>query len=363
MTEQGVVQLDFASPVAAPNNFQSKCSGFCSECVYMVQAQPFTIFPGPQLKVGVNIAVHDSSSDQFLCGPMRLTNGFQSALAIRYALDQVNEGNAPVSLNGVYLGALLFDHCNSPARAYGLPSALYSGILEAQGGIEQRPDLKTIKAWITDNMLVTEQMKDFFTDFNLPLISPMATSNKFLSDDDYPTFMRAVQGDSTVASALATLVKSLGLKYVRVVYSANSFGQGGMEAFSNIAQQEGICVTGSMEMGSDTNENIVQALVSSPTHVVITYLSLPDMRAFLQARGANSDGQDLVVISPEPFNMVYKELGQSARNVMSLRMKTGAMDQFRDYLADINDDDLAQHPMLKEYYMELFQCNLPGEYK
>jgi len=347
------------TPPSLPSNFYSECRGTCSECVYLVQTRPYTIIPGDDLKLGVNFAVHDfSGTDPFICGAIRRTNGMQSFMAVRYALDRVKNGRAPVTLNNVEVGAILMDHCNSPARAYGLPSALYSGTLGRMG---DNLDLNTIRAWLTDNTLVTEQMKDFFSDLTLPVISPMATTNKFLDGEEYPLFVRTVQGDSTIASALAMLVKSLGLQYVSIVYSANSFGRGGTDAFSEISVQEGLCVIKYIEMNNDVDA-IVRELTSLPTHVVITYLGMEDMDQFLAARGRNSNSTSLVIISPEPYPLILNKHRTHARNVLSMRMRSNNLDGYREFVRG-STAMLGDHPALREYYMDMFKCNLPGEYK
>ncbi|XP_060605256.1 uncharacterized protein LOC132757830 isoform X2 [Ruditapes philippinarum] len=361
-TDDSSLQLDFVNPISLPNGFMSSCVSRCGECVYLVQNNPFVLInDDADLRIGVNFALKDPGPDPFLCEALRLTNGMQSYLAVAFALDEVNGGRSPFVLNDVKVGGLLIDHCNSAARAYGIPSALYSGIL---GDSEPRPNLNAIRAWLTDNSMVTQEMKDFFSDFNLPVISSMATTNSFLDDDEYPTFLRTIQGDSTIASALAILAKSLGLQYVSVLYSSDSFGHGGFDVFSSVAMQEGICIIKAIEMDDSNVDAIVQELIEQSTHAVITYLGLKDMDSFLEARGKNTKGDNLVVISPEPYPMVFNRRGMDARNVLALRMKSNNLDLFNQYLASLDETSFSDdHPYLRAYYMHLFQCNLPGEYR
>ncbi|XP_053375883.1 uncharacterized protein LOC123533310 [Mercenaria mercenaria] len=363
-TEDSKLQLDFTNPISLPSAFRSSCATRCIECVYLVQDNPFRmITDDADLRLGINFALKNPGVDPFLCGDLRLTNGMQSSLAVTYALDLVNSGNGPVQLNNVKVGGLLIDHCNSAARAYGIPSALYSGIL---GNTEPRPNLNSIRGWLTDNTLVTEEMKDFFNDLNLPVISPMATTNRFLNDEEYPTFLRTIQGDSTIASALAVLTKSLGLQYVSVLYSANSFGREGMNTFKSVAMQEGICIITMVEMDAGDIDNIVDDLISQPTHVVITYLGYSDMDLFLAARGRDPNGDKLVVISPEPYPLVFNARGMDAKNVLALRMKTNTLELYKDYLSALSMNSSwysDEHPYWRAYYMNMFQCNLPGEYR
>lgn len=361
----GTNQFEMATVPASLSNMASVCTGFCSQCVYLLQARPFTMVGGQQIKMAVNFgASNPDTTDPFLCQGFTLTNGFQTALATFYAIQMVNAGKAPVALNNIDVGAMFFDHCNSPARANGLPAALYSGLLEAKGEEEPIPNLNTIRSWMTDNTMVTEQMKQFFKDLNLPVLSPMSTSNTFLDEEEYPTFLRTIQGDSTISTALAVIAKALGLQYVNVIYSANNFGRQGAELFHNIAMQEGVCVLESLELGSMTLTNIVNQLVNSPTHVVVAYLNENDMHNFLQTRSMTTSGNKLVILSPENYPLIYRKNGNAAKNVVSLRMKANDLVGYREFLKQMSAPNvLEDHPTLKAFYMQLFECNLPGEYR
>lgn len=365
MTEAG--ELNINSNVNGElGNYQSSCSGVCGECVYLLQHAPFTLLAGQDLMLGINFAIHNPGvdGDPFQCGDLRLVNGFQSGVAASLAFNLINSKQAPVSLNGVQVGGIMFDHCNSAARAYGLPSALYAGVLETRME-NYSPDLNAIRAWMTDNTLVTEEMKEFFQDLNLPVISPMATSNIFLDEVNYPTFLRTIPGDSTIATALAILAKSLGFQYVTLVYSANSFGRGGKDAFYQIAQQEGVCILKAFELGPQTNTTaLISSLVSQTTHIVVTYLGLADMEKFIDARAQNPTAFDnLVVISPEPYAALYRRKGAGAKNILSLGMKARNMDVYRNFLMNLTYERIKEHPGFMEYYQDLFKCNLPGYYE
>ncbi|KAH3888875.1 hypothetical protein DPMN_012917 [Dreissena polymorpha] len=357
LTERSELSMP-QNPASLPAGFTSVCSGSCSECVYLVQTEPFWSIPFKDLNLGVNFAAHDPGSEPFLCSGIRLTNGFQSYLAVKYAIEQVNNKLAPVGLNNVSLGAFMLDHCNSPARAYGMPAALYSGIFDTM--FEGAPNLNTIRGWLTDNNLVTAEMKDFFSDFNLPVISTMGSANKFLNDEEYPTFARTFQGDSTIASALAVFIQSMGFRYVSFVYSDDEDGRTGLETFKDIAVKEGICIIKAIQMGNMTDDALVADLVALPSHVVVTYIGQGDMDKLLTARGKNSVADGLLIISPEPYPMLLYRHGLAAKNVLSLRMKTNVLEKYQKSLTDITD---FSQSIMREYYMALFKCNLPGEYR
>ena len=117
-------------------------------------------------------------------------------------------------------------------------------------------------------------------------------------------------------------------------------------------------------MDATTNlDDLISALVSQSTHVVVTYLGLQDMDTFINARAQNSEALDkLIVFSPEPYTHLYKIKGTNARNIMSLGMKARNMDSFKNFLTNLNYERIKEQPGLVEYYQALFKCNLPGNY-
>ncbi|KAL3856574.1 hypothetical protein ACJMK2_011309 [Sinanodonta woodiana] len=363
-TATSLLNLNMPAVTLPIPTFTSKCALRCGECAYTLQQLPFIVDQQTDIKLGVSLALRDPSSDPFLCGNVRLGNGIQNFYATSYALDVINKKLGPVRLNGIRLGALFMDHCNSQARAYGLPNALYAGILKSPSQVEPMPSVDKIRGWMTYSTLGAEELKDLVNSMSLPLISPSATSTFLVDDNQYPTFYRTVKGDSTVSSAMAKLLKSLNLPYVSVLYSANSFGTSGRDAFASVASQEGICILQSYEMTQTVNmADLVSTLISQPSHVVITYLTLRDMQAFLEARNSNAMGYKIVVVSPEPWTMLMKQLGNAGQNVLSVKVKSKNLEDFKNFIDQMPVLTRMDNPYIAEYYEDLFTCNLPGNHR
>ena len=85
------------------------------------------IFQDGDFIIGGLFDIHRSGPSPFSCGAVRMDRSYQYSEAFLFALDQVNSGKAPVSVNGVTLGGLGLDVCSSGLRAASLVSDIHSG--------------------------------------------------------------------------------------------------------------------------------------------------------------------------------------------------------------------------------------------
>ena len=58
------------------------------------------------------------------------------------------QGDAPVTLSGVDLGAYALDGCSSALRSNNLVSSLYSGGLVLDDNMMKKVDLSKVKGWL-----------------------------------------------------------------------------------------------------------------------------------------------------------------------------------------------------------------------
>lgn len=319
--------------------------------------------PG-DVQIGGAFAIHvTASDDKFSCGELRSTNGIQFVTSVMYALDQINSKKAPVHLNGVSLGAMLFDHCNVQGRSLDILTNLYAGLLSESPSNPHSKMLsgRNLKAWITDNTASVFYMKDAAKSLNLPLISPFASSEPLGDHEMFPTFFRTVEGDITLSVAMAKLVKSLNFKFLTVVYSDDDYGRSGKSTFETVASQEGLCILQSF-MISDalTATDVVQNIAISTSQVVIMWTNGGDSVSMLQSRKANIAAVNVLYVLPMPMMELAERIGAGGKTFM-LNIKTGDVSGYRDYMATLaTAEAFHQNPFLAEYYMSLFDCDLPG---
>ena len=85
-------------------------------------------------------------------------------------------------------------------------------------------------------------VSDLFNIFDVPLISPAATSDSLSSRDNYPNFFRMVPPDSFQTKVMVDLLVTFNWTYVSVVHSKNSYGYNGITYLRRYSQKAGVCI-------------------------------------------------------------------------------------------------------------------------
>ncbi|XP_041349145.1 uncharacterized protein LOC121368478 [Gigantopelta aegis] len=337
----------------------STCTGMCYHC-YMYQTQPRMFIPGDFI-IGALFGISTPGGvGPFECGSDTTTNGFQYSAAMQYALSTVNSGKAPVKLNGLSIGGFIEDHCSNPRRTYSLLNAFYSGLVKKtmmmQGVDTNKLVPRNVAAWLTDMTNSSAEASSFLQQFNIPVVSPSATSRSLKTN---PTFYRAIQGEDTIAMGIVKLAKALNFPYIHSVYGQDY--ESGVKYLEAAAQQEGICVIQTHVISEKYNiSEIVKAINTSTSHVTVLYLSQQDMDTFIEAkRTAKAD--KLVLISPNPFASVMAGAGNAGKNMLAMKLRAPPT-AMSGYLAYINNMKPADNKYFAKYYMKIFKCNLPGHY-
>ncbi|XP_060080414.1 uncharacterized protein LOC132559805 [Ylistrum balloti] len=351
-------------PTGTGADFKSSCPGSCAECSYVAASSNAMVDIPGDIQIGGMFGVHSVSDyDPFACGWLRASNGVQFFTAVTYALQQINSKMSPVSLNGVSLGTLLFDHCNVQGRSLDLVANLYAGLLPVS---PSNPDsemlhARNVKAWITDSTAAVIDMKDAAMTLNLPLISPFASSEPLNNEELFPTFFRTVEGDVTLSVSMAKLVKSMNFRFLTVVYSDSDYGLAGLSTFQTVASQEGLCILQSfMVSDSSPAADIVQNIAISTSQVVIMWTNAADSIAMFQARKNNVAAANILYVFPMPMMTLAEQYGSGGKSLM-LNIKTGNVQGYLDYMTSLTTMEMFwKYPFLIEYYMTLFLCDLPG---
>lgn len=75
--------------------------------------------------------------------------------------------------------------------------------------------------------------------FQIPQISYASTAPELSDDRRYDFFSRVVPPDSFQAQAMVDIIRALGWSYVSTVASEGSYGEKGVEAFTQLSKEAG----------------------------------------------------------------------------------------------------------------------------
>ncbi|GFO41775.1 metabotropic glutamate receptor 3 [Plakobranchus ocellatus] len=265
------------------SSIASACAGDCSECTSTdPNLQDFTMIQGDVYIIGL-FDVHKRGSGPFTCGGINDKHGLPLLEAFNFAIEYVNNktGIFRDKLNGIKLGGIGLDTCQSPSRAANLVANIQSGNLQlSKQGSTVVP--RRIEAYIgpmdTESTL---RVADILTQLAIPEISYGATGVELLDMDRYSYFLRSVPADDKQARAIVSFLKKFQYNNIQLVSSFDEIGEPGRDEFKKLALANKICVKTEYVAGEHGDvDDDVQAIINqiaqnTEAEVVILWMKNP----------------------------------------------------------------------------------------
>ncbi|KTG02570.1 hypothetical protein cypCar_00017720 [Cyprinus carpio] len=303
--------------------------------------------------IGALFSVHHQPAAEKVserkCGEVREQYGIQRVEAMFYTLDRINAD--PNLLPNITLGCEIRDSCwhSSVALEQSIEfirDSLISIRDEKDGQkwcIEGNPSAqppatkKPIAGVIgPGSSSVAIQVQNLLQLFNIPQIAYSATSIDLSDKTLFKYFLRVVPSDTLQARALLDIVQRYNWTYVSAVHTEGNYGESGMEAFKELASQEGLCIAHSDKIYSNAGAEETRGSVC-PNSVVVCFL----------------DGwadRDEVVEGYE----------QEAAGGITVKLQTAEVTSFDEYYLKLQLNTNNRNPWFAEFWQHRFQCRLPG---
>uniref|UniRef100_A0A8C4REN7 Receptor ligand binding region domain-containing protein n=1 Tax=Erpetoichthys calabaricus TaxID=27687 RepID=A0A8C4REN7_ERPCA len=201
------------------------------------------------------------------CGEVREQYGIQRVEAMFHTLDRINSDQN--LLPNISLGCEIRDSC------WHSSVALEQSIEFIRDSLISIRDDKDGSKWCLDGMTsyipirtrkpiagvigpgsssVAIQVQNLLQLFNIPQIAYSATSIDLSDKTLFKYFLRVVPSDTLQARAMLDIVKRYNWTYVSAVHTEGNYGESGMEAFKELAAQEGLCIAHSDKIYSNAGE-------------------------------------------------------------------------------------------------------------
>ncbi|KAG7465731.1 hypothetical protein MATL_G00156550 [Megalops atlanticus] len=221
--------------------------------------------------IGALFSVHHQPAAEKVaerkCGEVREQYGIQRVEAMFHTLDLINSD--PELLPNITLGCEIRDSCwhSSVALEQSIEFIRDSliSIRDDRDGSkwcidgppsDQPPATKKPIAGVIGpgSSSVAIQVQNLLQLFNIPQIAYSATSIDLSDKTLFKYFLRVVPSDTLQARALLDIVKRYNWTYVSAVHTEGNYGESGMEAFKELAAQEGLCIAHSDKIYSNAGE-------------------------------------------------------------------------------------------------------------
>ncbi|XP_017278819.1 metabotropic glutamate receptor 1 isoform X2 [Kryptolebias marmoratus] len=336
--------------------------------------------------IGALFSVHHQPSAEKVaerkCGDVREQYGIQRVEAMFHTLDRINAD--PNLLPNISLGCEIRDSCwhSSVALEQSIEFIRDSLIsirddkdgskwcIDGTPSNQPPPSKKPIAGVIgPGSSSVAIQVQNLLQLFNIPQIAYSATSIDLSDKTLFKYFLRVVPSDTLQARAMLDIVKRYNWTYVSAVHTEGNYGESGMEAFKELASQEGLCIAHSDKIYSNAGEKHFDRLLRKlrerlpKARVVVCFCEGMTVRGLLMAmRRLGVYGEFLLVGSDGWADRyeVVEGYEQEAEGGITMKLQSEVVKSFDNYYLKLRLDSNRRNPWFSEFWQYRFQCRLPG---
>uniref|UniRef100_A0A6Q2Y1A5 Metabotropic glutamate receptor 1 n=1 Tax=Esox lucius TaxID=8010 RepID=A0A6Q2Y1A5_ESOLU len=337
--------------------------------------------------IGALFSVHHQPSAEKVadrkCGEVREQYGIQRVEAMFHTLDRINAD--PFLLPNISLGCEIRDSCwhSSVALEQSIEFIRDSLIsirddkdgskwcIDGAASNQPPPSKKPIAGVIgPGSSSVAIQVQNLLQLFNIPQIAYSATSIDLSDKTLFKYFLRVVPSDTLQARAMLDIVKRYNWTYVSAVHTEGNYGESGMEAFKELASQEGLCIAHSDKIYSNAGEKHFDRLLKKlrerlpKARVVVCFCEGMTVRGLLMAmRRLGVAGGEFLLIGSDGWadrDEVVEGYEQEAEGGITMKLQSEEVKSFDDYFLKLRLDTNTRNPWFPEFWQYRFQCRLAG---
>jgi len=313
------------------------------------------------LIIPVIFDIHYRGTGPFNCGNIRTRNGFLNSEAFAYTLEYINSGNSPIKLNNVQIGGVGFDGCMNPFRSNAIVSAFHSQWFKEDDG-SAKFDLEKSVGWMLYDSETTIDVSESLGNFNIPVMTPAATSHILDDKTMFKTFFRTIPSDGKVTKAMAQLAKELNFEYIITLNAPDKESRDATEQFRKYAEAQGICIASSYEfVTGGSMDTLIEYIADSSTRIVAVF-TYPDqyIEDLLMAKSRKTEAANIIFMANHPWStplIKHDALRFADRSLMfGSSAYTTPITSFRNYLA--GKQAFPHNPWYNEFYQAYYECSL-----
>ncbi|KAM6983128.1 metabotropic glutamate receptor 7-like isoform 1-T1 [Tautogolabrus adspersus] len=335
---------------------------------------PHSIRTEGHLTLGGLFPVHARGSDGTPCGDLKKENGIQRLEAMMYALDQINQDEQ--LLPNITLGARLLDTCSRDTYALEQSLTFVQALItkdtsdvrctNGEPPVFVKPE-KVVGVIGASASSVSIMVANILRLFQIPQISYASTAPELSDDRRYDFFSRVVPPDSFQAQAMVDIIRALGWTYISTIASEGSYGEKGVEAFTQLSKEAGgICIAQSLKIPhnpklEDYDKAIAQLLETQNSRAVVIFASEEDIRGVLNAtKRANQVGHFLWIGSDSwgAKSSPIHQLEDVAVGAVTILPKRSSIEGFDEYFTALTLENNRRNVWFAEFWEENFDCRL-----
>ncbi|XP_068233250.1 LOW QUALITY PROTEIN: uncharacterized protein [Palaemon carinicauda] len=329
--------------------------------------------------IGALFSVHQQPKQKtaftLTCGKIREQYGIQRVEAAFLAIDQINANQE--LLPNITLGVEIRDSCwySSIALEQSI-EFIRDALAPPDSGNDTKDSCS--KAVSSSKHLVgvvgpgssdvTIQVQNLLQLFGIPQVGYSATSRDLSDKSRFSYFMRVVPSDYYQAQVMVDFVRHYNWTYVSVVHTDGNYGQSGVTAFRELAEQSNICIAKEDSVLSNAEDDafdqvIHQLLEDQKANVVVCFCEGMTVHHLLLAAQRHNVTSRFLFIGSDGWadrSDVVEGVEEAALGGLSIKIHSPYIAEFDDYYFDLHPDNNTRNPWFVEFWQMRFNCSLPG---
>ncbi|XP_051874613.1 extracellular calcium-sensing receptor-like [Pristis pectinata] len=291
---------------------------------------------------------------------------FRMLQTMIFAIEEINKDEE--LLPNITLGYRIHDDCDSPEVATKVALALVNGQEETYVDKVCDGPLNITGIVGAAGSSVSIAVARTIGPFKIPLVSYFSTCVCLSDKNEYPTFHRTIPSDVHQSKVLVHLVQKFGWTWIGTINSNDDYGNSGMRAFVEAAEDFGLCIAFSESFHrtdpAEKISRIVQVMKAATTKVVVAFAGPGEMRIlFEEVLQQNLGGVQWV--GTEAWitaDIVGVDRGRRLlTGAIGTAVRTVEVPGVRDFLLTVHPSTYPGNPLVREFWETTFRCTLSLE--